>query len=201
MPRPKKTSEEIAEMRERILRAAMELLEEEGTSGLSIRKIGRRLGVSHMVLYTYFENRNAVVEALKEQWLERLQVQRAEALREALTGDALGVLREALAHFVRLSHEHPRAYHLAWVHAGSDELAHARSRYTEEHLAHLAHLVELCIERGQCADRDPRLAAVMALCIVNSPQVLYHSERLTDGTLYARLEPEALRAAMDYLVG
>jgi len=41
----------------------------------------------------------------------------------------------------------------------------------------------------------------MALCIVNSPQVLYHSERLTDETLVAQLEPEALQTAMDYLTG
>ena len=201
MPRPRKTSEEIAEMRERILNAAMELLEEEGTSGLSIRKIGKRLGVSHMVLYTYFENRNAVVKALKERWLERLRAKREEALQEALIGDALVALQEELAQFVRFSHQHPRIYHLVWVYAGSVELAHDRSRYTEEHLAHLAQLVELCTGRGQCASRDPRLAAVMALCIVNSPQVLYHSERLTDGTLYARLEAEAVQAAMDYLAG
>jgi len=56
-------------------------------------------------------------------------------------------------------------------------------------------------ERGQCADRDPRLAAAMVLCIVNSPLVLYHSERLTDERLYAQLESEALQSAMDYLVG
>lgn len=39
----------------------------------------------------------------------------------------------------------------------------------------------------------------MAVCIVNSPHVLYRSERLTDEALYARLEPEALQAAMGYL--
>ena len=201
MPRPKKTPEEIAEMRGRILNAAMELLEKEGIGGLSIRKIGRRLGVSHMVLYTYFENRNAVVEALKERWLLHLEAQRAKALQKAQVDDALIVLRESLAHLTQLSHEHPQLYCLAWVHHGSDELAHGRSRYTEGHLDHLAQLVELGIERGQCADRDPRLAAAMALCIVNGPHVLYYSERLTDKTLYAQLECEALQAAMDYLAG
>ena len=40
-----------------------------------------------MVLYTYFENRDAVIEALKEQWLERLEAQREKDLREAETGD------------------------------------------------------------------------------------------------------------------
>ena len=201
MPRPKKTPEQIAERRERILNAAMDLLDRVGTAGLSIRKIGRQLGVSHMVLYTYFENRNAVVEALKERWLGHLRTQRAEALQQATVGDALATLRTSLAKVVQLSHEHPRIYRLAWVHVGSDDLAHDRSRYTEEHLEHLSRLVGLCIERGQCVDRDPRTAAAMALCIVNSPQVLYHSKRLMDKVLVAQLEPEALQTAMDYLTG
>ena len=201
MPRLRKTLEEIAEMREHILNAAMDLLETMGTAGLSIRKIGRRLGVSHMVLYTYFENRNAVVEALKERWLARLQAQHAEASREAAAGDALVVLRESLASVIQLSHKHPWIYRLVWVHVGSDELAQDRSRHTEGHLDHLARLIGLCIDRGQCVDRDPRLAAAIALCIINSPQVLYHSARLTDKTLYAQLEPKALQAATEYLTG
>lgn len=199
MSRPKKTPEEIAEMRDRILTAAMDLLEETGTIGLSIRKIGKRLGVSHMVLYTYFESRNAVVEALKARWMEKLQARREETLQAAQTGDALVALREALAHIVQLSHERPRLYHLAWVHTNSDEFSHDQSSYTESYLEHLACLIELCIERGQCVARDSRLAAAMVLCIVNSPHVLYRSERLADEVLYAQLEPEALQAAMGYL--
>jgi AcrR family transcriptional regulator len=199
MPRPKKTPEEIAEMRDRILTAAMDLLEEAGMVGLSIRKIGKRLGVSHMVLYTYFESRNAVIEALKARWIEKLRAQRKEMVQAAQAGDALAVLREALARIVRLAHERPRLYHLAWVHTSSNGFAHDRSSYTEGYLEYLARLIELCIERGQCAVRDPRLAAAMALCIVNSPHVLYRSERLTDEALYAQLEPEALQAAMGYL--
>jgi AcrR family transcriptional regulator len=201
MPRPKKTAQEIAEMRRRILNAARELLEKEGIAGLSIRKIGKRLGVSHMVLYTYFENRNAVVETLKEQWLERLEAQRAQDLQEAKTGDVLVALRESLACFGRLAHKHPQIYRLAWVHHGADKLARERSQFTEGEIEHLVRLVALGIERGQCVDRDPHLAAAMALCIVNSPHMLYYSERLTDEALYAQLEPEALQAAMDYLTG
>ena len=91
MPRPKKTPEEIAKMRDRILTAAMDLLEEAGMVGLSIRKIGKRLGVSHMALYTYFESRSAVIEALKARWVEKLKVRREETVRAALTGDALAV--------------------------------------------------------------------------------------------------------------
>jgi len=199
MPRPKKTPQQIAEMRERILNAATGLLEKEGIAGLSIRKIGDRLGLSHMVLYTYFANRNALIETLKEQWIERMETQQRQDLRAAETGDSLVVLREALARCTKLAHEHPQIYRLAWVHHDTDETVGERSQYAEKEIEHLARLVQLGIERGQCTERDSRLAAATALCLVNGPHVLYHSERLTDEALYAQLESEALQAAMDYL--
>jgi len=199
MPRPKKTPQQIAEMRKRILNAAMGLLENEGIAGLSIRKIGERLGLSHMVLYTYFANRNALIEMLKKQWGERLQAQQEQDLQAAETGDALVVLHAALARCAQLAHEHPQIYRLAWVHHDTDETAGERSQYTEKEIEHLARLVQFVIERGQCIERDSRLAAATALCLVNGPHVLYHSERLTDEALYAQLESEALQAAMDYL--
>ena len=201
MPRPKKTPQQVTEMRERILHAAMGLLEKEGIAGLSIRKIGERLGLSHMVLYTYFKNRNALIETLKEQWIERLEAQQKTDLQAAETGDALVVLREALARFAQLAHNHPQIYRLAWVHHDADETVGKRSQYTDKEIDHLVHLIQLGIEHGQCAERDPRLAAAMALCLVNGPHVLYHTERITDKALYTQLESEALQAAVDYLAG
>jgi AcrR family transcriptional regulator len=201
MPRPKKTEQEIAAMRERILNAAMALLEKEGIAGLSIRKIGKQIGVSHMVLYTYFKNRSAIVEALKERWLGRLRAQREQDWHEAETGDALAVLRASLAQFGRFAHEHPQLYRLAWVHRGADVPARDRSQYMEDEIDHLVRLIALCSERGQCADRDPNLAATMALCIVNSPHILYHNEQFTGQRLYGQLGHEAVEAAMDYLTG
>ena len=66
MPRPKRTEEEIAAMRQRILDAAVAILHKAGPGSLSIRAIAERVGVSHMVLYSYFENRDELFAALRE---------------------------------------------------------------------------------------------------------------------------------------
>lgn len=50
--------------RERIITAALELIEEEGLEGLSMRHLGRRLGVEAMALYHYFPNKAALLEAM-----------------------------------------------------------------------------------------------------------------------------------------
>ena len=111
------------------------------------------------------------------------------------------MLRSALSRCAQLAHDHPQIYRLAWVHHDTDKTVGEQSQYTENEIAHLARLVQLGIERGKCAERDARLAAAMALYMVNFPHVLYYTKRLTDQALYAELETEALRAAMDYLEG
>lgn len=50
--------------RERIITAALELIEDAGLEGLTMRALGRRLGVEAMALYHYFPNKTALMEAM-----------------------------------------------------------------------------------------------------------------------------------------
>ncbi|MER6784046.1 TetR/AcrR family transcriptional regulator C-terminal domain-containing protein [Streptomyces sp. NPDC000658] len=62
--------------RERVLTAALDLVDEEGLSALSMRRLGARLGVEAMALYRYAEGKDALldglVEALYLELVERL---------------------------------------------------------------------------------------------------------------------------------
>lgn len=115
MPRPKLSEAEIATMQEAILDAAAHLLHEGGFEALTMRAIAERVGVSHMVLYNYFENREALLAALRERQRARLALRRETALREAREGDLLAVMRRMLGHFRRMADHHPRMYRLIWV--------------------------------------------------------------------------------------
>jgi hypothetical protein len=64
---------------------------------------------------------------------------------------------------------------------------------------HLTQLIQLGIERGQCIERDPALAAVMAFGIVNGTLTLYHSVSALGRVETAQLETEVIKAAMTYL--
>ena len=194
MPRPKKTSDEIQAMRSRILDATVALIEEEGIAELSIRKIAQRVGVSHMVLYHYFQDREDLIGALRQRQLERVRDQRDAALAQAASNDSLAELRETLGFFVRLGHRWPRLYRLIWLHPLT-----ASQERIDWGLDHLTQLIQVCIQEGTCAPRDPRLAAATALCMVNGPLLLHHSGRLPDEELLLLAEKEALQATMDYL--
>ncbi len=50
--------------KERIISAAVELLDERGFGGLTMRALGEHLGVEAMALYHYFPNKQALLEAV-----------------------------------------------------------------------------------------------------------------------------------------
>lgn len=52
--------------RERIVAAALELIDEGGMAALTMRALGQRLGVEAMALYHYFPSKQALLEAIGE---------------------------------------------------------------------------------------------------------------------------------------
>jgi AcrR family transcriptional regulator len=52
--------------RARIVSAALELVDSEGLSALSMRKLGARLGVDPMAIYYYVPNKDALLDAIVE---------------------------------------------------------------------------------------------------------------------------------------
>ncbi|WP_406369423.1 TetR family transcriptional regulator [Streptomyces sp. NBC_00647] len=52
--------------RERVLAAALDLVDQEGLSALSMRRLGARLGVEAMALYRYAEGKDALLDGLVE---------------------------------------------------------------------------------------------------------------------------------------
>lgn len=223
MPRPKLTEEEISAMRRRILDAAVSLLHEEGPGSLSIRAIAERVGVSHMALYSYFENRDDLFGAIREHHRRSFQARHADALARARAGSVEDVTAEVLAGYVTFARKNPHIYRFVWctqpeaaapredcgkrlayVQTGSHNSqrgmgAPSPARGLQEILNRLAELISLGIERGVFADRDPMLAARVAFGMIHGPLMLSLIPGATDGETLERLETEIVRAAMDYL--
>jgi AcrR family transcriptional regulator len=87
----------------RIAEGALALVDEDGVEGLSMRKLAQRLGVAPMSLYTYFPDREAVLEAAAQLLLAEIEVPAPEDLdwRETIRR----LMRSARAVGMR----HPRA--------------------------------------------------------------------------------------------
>ena len=92
--------------REVILSAALQLVDEEGLEALSMRRLGKRLGVEGMALYRYVENKATLLDGLVERLFLLLDVHMDE--RAGWTS----ILVEVAAAYRRLAIAHPRAFPL-----------------------------------------------------------------------------------------
>ncbi|MDP8907673.1 MAG: TetR/AcrR family transcriptional regulator C-terminal domain-containing protein [Chloroflexota bacterium] len=89
----------------RVVEAALRLVDRDGLEQLSMRKLGRELGVEAMALYHYFPSKEALLDAL---------VERVVAEMEPPPGDGTWDerLRATLRSYRRLSHAHPNVFPL-----------------------------------------------------------------------------------------
>lgn len=97
-----------------ILRAAEALLEEGGPDALSVRRIAERANVAPMGLYTRFDGKYGVVDAL---FKEGFAVLAATIHATAADPDVVGAFRRAGSAYRELAREHPARYRLMFLHA------------------------------------------------------------------------------------
>ncbi|MEU6409686.1 TetR/AcrR family transcriptional regulator C-terminal domain-containing protein [Microbispora sp. NPDC046933] len=84
--------------REKVLAAALALVDREGIAALSMRKLGAELGVEAMTLYYYVPNKDAVLDGLIDMAVSRITVEPVGPWREWLRAFAVAIRRELLAH-------------------------------------------------------------------------------------------------------
>ncbi|MFO0553932.1 MAG: TetR/AcrR family transcriptional regulator C-terminal domain-containing protein [Polyangiaceae bacterium] len=111
MPRAGSTRPKVREVRERltrerIARAALEMIDAGGLEGLSMRALGAQLGVEAMALYHYFDKKGALLDAVTELLLEECAAPGPEA------GTPMQRIEAALRSYRQVSIRHPRAFEL-----------------------------------------------------------------------------------------
>jgi AcrR family transcriptional regulator len=100
---------EGARLRDDIVAAAMEILEEAGTTeAVTLRAVARRVGISAPSIYGHFPDREAVVQVVLADGFRALTA----ALRSAIAAgdDPVGRLRLGCAAYLRFGEERPALY-------------------------------------------------------------------------------------------
>jgi AcrR family transcriptional regulator len=92
-----------------ILDAAWKLVRAEGLAGLSMRELARAVGMQAQSLYSYFDSKNAIYDAMYAQG-SREYVEREARLK--LTGQPLQDLKTIMRFFVEFCTEDPVRYQL-----------------------------------------------------------------------------------------
>jgi AcrR family transcriptional regulator len=87
---------------ERIVEAAIAVIDEHGVAGCSMRRLGGELGVDAMAVYWHFPNKAAVLDAVVEHEARRMQ-----SFEGRLPADPLEILVAFGVHMRRVLLEHP----------------------------------------------------------------------------------------------
>ncbi|WP_435057076.1 TetR/AcrR family transcriptional regulator [Streptomyces sp. bgisy060] len=95
------------DLRAACLRAARELLEEDGSAGLSLRAVARRAGVSATAPYRHYADREALVSAVAAEGYRELAEHLAAAHPAPSAPDDLAAVAVA---YVRFALDHPALF-------------------------------------------------------------------------------------------
>ncbi|RZU45964.1 TetR family transcriptional regulator [Streptomyces sp. BK022] len=100
------------DLRAACLRAARELLEEDGSAGLSLRAVARRAGVSATAPYRHYADRDALVSAVAAEGYRELAEHLAAAHPEPRTPDELASVAVA---YVRFALDRPAMFRVMFA--------------------------------------------------------------------------------------
>ncbi len=89
---------------------ARQLMREEGVGGLNLSEVARRMGMKTPSLYTYFDSKHALYDALFHEGF-RVYGARSRAIAERC-GNSVGLLEALIEDYMRFADENPELYAL-----------------------------------------------------------------------------------------
>jgi AcrR family transcriptional regulator len=108
MGRPALDDEAISAFRDRLCEVALAQFAELGYRAVSLRGIARALGVSHALVYRYFEAKADVFVAVRRRCLERFSAY--QEARLAGLAEPAEVIREGARSYIDFAHDEPHAF-------------------------------------------------------------------------------------------
>lgn len=106
------SAEQIDERRTSLIEAALAILETDGDSGLTIRRLAESTGVSRQTPYLYFKDKAALCDAMCVTGMRRLTASIAKGVAEAPPLEPIEQMRLAGEAYVRFGLENPALYSL-----------------------------------------------------------------------------------------
>lgn len=181
--------------RERIFAAAKTLLEREGISGLSVRKVTQNAGVSPMAMYNHFADKNALLNALMEDGFAGWE----KIVREIRAPDAMQWLERLMEAFADFALNEPHRFDAAFFLPATQ----AR-KYPEDFIMGRSPVVAMMMMRIDQAKADGRLAnrpaldVALALAAMSQGFVSMHrAGRFSSDKQFKTLYRLALRHCLD----
>lgn len=175
------------ELRESLLELAERQLEKDGPAGLSLRKLGRKLGVSPGAPYRHFEDKDGLLAALATLGFKRLREMMLEAQEGSVGSEDR--LRRAGVGYISFASKHPELFRLmfGWMPARDvPELWQSG----DAAFAVLVDTLTACHQEGLLS-QSPLEAGLLAWSAVHGASFLL----IDDGLKFCDVKPKAEEVA------
>jgi AcrR family transcriptional regulator len=105
-------TERRQETQREIVQASWDVVREHGLAGLSMRDLGHRVGMRAQSIYSYFDSKNEIYDAMFFEGYQAFAVAMANAVDDGLSADPIGAARAAVRTFVEFCTSDPVRYQL-----------------------------------------------------------------------------------------
>jgi len=200
MARPKNTPEKIERMRNSMMDAVISLLDQVPPDKVSIRMIAEKVGVSHMVFYTYFKDRDEIMDVLVEREKNRINEHFAGKLRETQNVPTRKVMEELILEYTQTAREHPKIFRLFWLDPVEGATTHSEKfSQLDDSLTSLGKILKAGMDKGEFKKKDERLAASTVMSIINGPIIMEQCKKMPQDIKCDELLEQIIRAIFAYL--
>jgi AcrR family transcriptional regulator len=105
---------EKQELKQQILDAARELFVRDGYENVSMRRIAEKIEYSPATIYTYFKDKDEILDCLCEETFLKLHLEKLAAVHR-MKGDALETLKKGMETYIRFGLDHPEHYIVTFI--------------------------------------------------------------------------------------
>ena len=147
---------EKEELKRQILDAARELFVSDGYESVSMRKIAEKIEYSPASLYTYFTDKDDILDCLCEETFLKLHAEKMSHVHR-MEGDPLEALAHGMETYIRFGLDHPADYIVTFLLRGAPPHKGHGSRKLEtgqKCFGDMRNLVRRCMEEGRIAQAD-----------------------------------------------
>ena len=163
---PRKTYHH-GDLKNALIKAGIGILAKDGVTGLSLRKVASKAGVSHAAPYAHFADKQALIAAISTEGYRRLY-ERIEATIAVCKGDPLRQLVEAAWTYVDFALTDPAHFKITFSGVIEKEKEHpAFVEMSQKSFKEVVTIVEACQAQGVLEAGPSDLVAVSVWSLVH----------------------------------
>ena len=147
-------------LKKALIAAGLDILSEKGIEGLSLRKVAKKVGVSHTAPYNHFTDKQALLAAISTAGHEQLH-KTLQHKFEAIKDASPNIIEEIAWSFFQFALENPGRYNLMFSGALDEERNHPKYlEISQKNISLIEEIITYCQNKGQINPGNVELIAI-----------------------------------------